>query len=54
MIAAAKDGRFILVWRNIGLGGSAWRLTVNEAHELVQEVMRELGERQVVVPEDDE
>ena len=53
MIAAAKDGRFILVWRNIGLGGSAWRLTVNEAHELVREVMRELGETKAP-PEDDE
>jgi hypothetical protein len=53
VIAAAKDGRFILVWRNIGLGGSAWKLTTNEAHELVREVMRELGEKQLP-PEDDE
>jgi hypothetical protein len=53
VIAAAKDGLYVLIWRDLGVGGSAWRLTVNEAHELVREVVQALGEKQVV-PEDDE
>jgi len=53
VIAAAKDGLYVLVWRDLGVGGSAWKLSVNEAHELVREVLQALGETRVP-PEDDE